>query len=69
MLPAGAAPPLVDKLNKAVNDALRALALAERFTALGAEPLGSTADAFSKTIIGEMSKWAKVIKSAGIRAE
>ena len=69
LLPAGAAPPLVDKLNKAVNDALRAPDLAERFAALGAEPLGSTADAFSKTIYGEISKWAKVIKSAGIRAE
>ncbi|MEQ1773724.1 MAG: tripartite tricarboxylate transporter substrate binding protein [Burkholderiales bacterium] len=69
LLPAGAASPLVEKLNKAVNDALRAPDLVERFAALGAEPVGSTASAFSKTIAEEISKWAKVIKSAGIRAE
>ncbi len=69
LLPASAPGPLVDKLNKATNDALRAPDLTERFAALGAEPVGSTAPAFSKTIAEEMTKWAKVIKSAGIRPE
>ena len=69
LLPAGAPGPLVDKLNRATNDALRAPDLTERFAALGAEPVGSTAPAFNKTIAEEISKWAKVIKSAGIRPE
>jgi tripartite-type tricarboxylate transporter receptor subunit TctC len=69
LLPASAADPLVAKLNKAVNDALRAPDLVERFAALGAEPVGSTAPAFSKIIAEEIGKWGRVIKSAGIRSE
>ena len=69
LLPAGASPALVATLNKATNDALRAPDLVERFAALGAEPVGSTAAALGKTIADEMVKWARVIKSAGIRGE
>jgi len=69
LLPAGAAKPLIDKLNKAVNDALRAPDLVERFAALGADPVGSTASGFGKTISEEITKWGRVIKSAGIRGE
>ncbi len=69
LLPAGAQPTLVAKLNKATNDALRAPDLVERFAALGAEPVGSTAAALGKTIADEMVKWGRVIKSAGIRGE
>jgi tripartite-type tricarboxylate transporter receptor subunit TctC len=52
-----------------VNDALRAPDLVERFAALGAEPVGSSPEAFSKMIAGEIVKWGRVIKSAGIRGE
>jgi tripartite-type tricarboxylate transporter receptor subunit TctC len=69
LLPAGASTPLTEKLNKAVNDALRAPDLVERFAALGAEPVGSSAAGFSKTITEEMLKWRKVIKAAGIKSE
>ena len=69
LLPAAASNTDVAKLNKAVNDALRAPDLVERFAALGAEPVGSSAEAFSKTISEEISKWGRVIKSAGIRGE
>ena len=69
LLPADAASPLVDKLNKAVNDALRSPELGERFAALGAEPVGGTATVFRKTIAEEIIKWGRVIRSAGIRAE
>ncbi len=69
LLPAGAADAVVGKLNKAVNDALRSPDLMERFAALGAEPVGSTAPAFSNIIAEEIQKWGRVIKSAGIRGE
>ena len=69
LLPAGAAPPLVAKLNKAVNDGLRAPDLVDRFAALGAEPVASTAQAFGQTIQEEITKWERVIKNAGIRGE
>lgn len=69
LLPVGAAPPLVSQLNKAVNDALRAPDLVDRFAALGAEPVGSTASAFGKTIAEEISKWGRVIKNAGVQGD
>lgn len=69
LLPAGAAPSLVATLNKAVNDGLRAPDLVDRFAALGAEPVGSTAHAFGQTIKEEITKWERVIKTAGLRAE
>jgi tripartite-type tricarboxylate transporter receptor subunit TctC len=69
LLPAAASPAVVAKLNQAVNDGLRAPDLVERFAALGAEPVGSTASAFGKTIAEEIIKWGRVIKSAGIRSE
>ena len=69
LLPAAASTSVVAKLNKAVNDALRAPDLVERFAALGADPVGSTASAFGKTIAEEIIKWGRVIKSAGIRGE
>jgi tripartite-type tricarboxylate transporter receptor subunit TctC len=69
LLPAGASMPLTEKLNKAVNNALRSPDLVERFAALGAEPVGSTAAAFHIYIAEEILKWDKVIKSAGIKGE
>ena len=69
LLPAGASSALVATLNKATNDALRTPDLMERFAALGAEPVGSTAEAFRKTITEGITKWGRVIKSAGIRGE
>jgi tripartite-type tricarboxylate transporter receptor subunit TctC len=69
LLPAAASPAVVAKLNQAVNDGLRAPDLVERFATLGAEPVGSTASAFGKTIAEEIIKWGRVIKSAGIRSE
>jgi tripartite-type tricarboxylate transporter receptor subunit TctC len=41
----------------------------ERFVALGAEPVGSTAEEFAQYIRTELPKWAKVIRSAGITAQ
>jgi len=69
LLPAGAPGVLVTKLNTATNTALRTPDLVERFAALGAEPVGSTAAGFTAMISQEIAKWGRVIKSAGIRGE
>ena len=41
----------------------------QRLIALGAEVVASTPEEFAAYIRGETSKWAKVIKAAGIKAE
>ena len=60
---------IVDKLNKEVNAALADPSMKARLADLGGTALaGSPAD-FTKLIAEETDKWAKVIKSAGIKAE
>jgi tripartite-type tricarboxylate transporter receptor subunit TctC len=69
LTPAGAHPVVVGRLNKAVNAVLVQPELIERFTALGADPVGSSPAEFRKYIGEEITKWGKVVKEAGIRAD
>ena len=50
---------------KALQDA----GVRERMLALGADPVGSTPDAFAQFFRSELAKWAKVVKSAGARVD
>jgi tripartite-type tricarboxylate transporter receptor subunit TctC len=60
---------IVDKLNKEVNAALADPNMKARLADLGGTALtGSPAD-FGKLIADETEKWAKVIKSTGIKPE
>ena len=42
---------------------------ARRFADLGAEPVGSTPDAFRTFLRNEIVKWEKVVKASGARAD
>jgi tripartite-type tricarboxylate transporter receptor subunit TctC len=60
---------IVEKLNKEINAALANPNMKKRLTDLGAAVFaGSPAD-FGKFIAGEIEKWGKVVKFAGIKAE
>ena len=60
---------IVDKLNKEINAGLADPKIKARLAELGGMVLaGSPAD-FSKLIADDTEKWAKVIKSAGIKPE
>jgi len=60
---------IVNKLNNEINAAFIDPGMRARLADLGGTPLsGSPAD-FGKLIADEAAKWAKVVKSAGIRAE
>ena len=60
---------IVENLNKEINAGLADPRIKVRLAELGGEPMPMSAGAFSKFIVDETEKWAKVIKSAGIKAE
>ena len=69
MGPAGMPKDIVAKLNKAVVFALQDAGVRERFLASGADPVGNTPEEFSALVRSEVTKWAKVVKAAGIKPE
>ena len=67
--PAGLPRPLLDKINAAVNRAIRAQAFVERFGSIGDEPAGGTPEEFAETIRSDSKKWADVVKRAAVKLE
>jgi len=64
--PAGTPPEIVQKIQREAARYVRSPELAERLTAIGAEPVGSTPDEFASFIKSEAEKWSRVIRAAGI---
>jgi tripartite-type tricarboxylate transporter receptor subunit TctC len=60
---------IVNKLNDAMNAALADPKSKARLVDLGVEPMPLTSAGFAKFISDETDKWAKVIRSANIKAE
>ena len=60
---------IVGRLHDEVARILRTPAMAERFAALGAEPVGDTPAAFGAFLRSETARWGAIIKEKGIRAE
>jgi len=69
LAPAATPAPLIARLNTEVHKALTAPDLKERLVGGGIEPLLSTPQEFASFIHAETVRYARVIKSAGIRAE
>ena len=66
--PAGMAPEVVAKFNRAVNQVLADVAIKERIAALGYDVAGGPPEAYTKLLNTEIEKWRQVIKTAGIKA-
>jgi tripartite-type tricarboxylate transporter receptor subunit TctC len=67
--PKGIPPEIVAKLNTAVNAVLAKPALKERFHQLGGDVMPMSPAAFGKFVADDTVKWAKVVKSAGLKVE
>src|SRR5258708_13895127 len=67
--PKGIPPEIVGKLNAAVNAVLANPKLKERFHELGGEVMPMSPAEFGKLVADETAKWAKVVKSAGLKVE
>ena len=60
---------IIDKLNKEINAGLADPKIVARIAELGGAVLGGSPTAFGKIVSDDIEKWAKVIRSAGIKAD
>jgi tripartite-type tricarboxylate transporter receptor subunit TctC len=67
--PKNTAPEIVEKLNSVVNAGLADPKIKERLADLGGDPMPMSPPQFGQLIADETGKWAKVIKTAGIKPE
>jgi tripartite-type tricarboxylate transporter receptor subunit TctC len=65
--PKHTSPAVIEKLNKEINAALADPRIRSKLADVGNVPLTMTSAAFGSLIGDETEKWAKVIKSAGIK--
>ena len=69
LVPAGTPQPAVTRLSTEIARILATPELRERFSKLGIEPVGSTPAEAARFLDEEIAKWAKVIKTANIKAD
>jgi tripartite-type tricarboxylate transporter receptor subunit TctC len=64
---AGTPPPVIARLNGAVEKALQSDKVREAFAKLGVEPGGGSPESFGMLERSEIARWTKVIKDADIK--
>ena len=67
--PAGIPRAVLQRLNAAVNEAVRSTAFKERFGVIGDEPAGGTAEEFADTIRRDSARWGEVVKRSGAKID
>ena len=67
--PKGTPVGVINTLNQAIGAAVSDPTIKARLIGLGIEPVAMTPTAFGTFIAGEVAKWAKVVKFAGIKPE
>jgi tripartite-type tricarboxylate transporter receptor subunit TctC len=67
--PAGLPQPIVEKLNAAVNRAIRSEGFKTRFSAIGDEPAGGTPQDLADTIARDSAKWKSVVERSGAKLD
>lgn len=66
LAPAGTPKPVIDKLYKALAEAMKDPTVQQRFTEQGAEPVAPGPNELQKFIVSETAKWRHIIQTAGI---
>lgn len=67
--PSGTPKPIVDKLNAAINRAIKSPGFKAHFALIGDEPAGGTPEEFAALIARDSAKWAEVVKRSGARID
>jgi tripartite-type tricarboxylate transporter receptor subunit TctC len=67
--PKGIPKPIVDKLNAAANEVMKAKEMEEKLAGEGVTPAGGSSEDFGKLIKSDIARWAKVVKQANVKIE
>lgn len=68
-MPVGTPKDVIATMNRALTEAMQNTEVKARFFVLGAEPIGSTPEAFAAVLAAESAKWAQIIRERNIRAD
>ena len=69
LAPAGTPREIVMRLSQETQKAINESDIKTRFSDIGIEPVGGTPEQASQFLAAEIAKWAKVITTAGVKAE
>lgn len=69
LAPAGTPRPIIDKLNAAINVALKSPEVAEKLSGEGGSVLGGSPDKFATYLKSEVAAWAVVVKESGAKID
>ena len=69
MAPGGTPRPIIDRLAKETAKAINESEIKTRFNDIGIIPVGNSPEEAGKFLQDEIAKWAKVINTAGVKAE
>jgi tripartite-type tricarboxylate transporter receptor subunit TctC len=67
--PAKTPQPVVEKLQRELQAALRTPFVRERYATLGIEPVGNAPREFLEQVRADLLRWAEVVKSANVKVE
>lgn len=65
LVPAGTPRPIIDRLNREMNAALKSPDARQKLVDAGLDPVGGTPEEFARLIRSESDKWAPIIKRTG----
>jgi len=67
--PAGTPAPIIARLNAESDKALRMADVREKIAQAGSDPIGGTPDDLAKFLAGDIAKWVRVTRDAGIKPQ
>jgi len=69
LAPANTPRPIIDKLNKAIREALKSPDMEKLLTEQGIEPAGNSPEEFAQAMHADIEKWKRVTREAGIQPQ
>ncbi|KGH21300.1 Bug family tripartite tricarboxylate transporter substrate binding protein [Comamonas thiooxydans] len=67
--PAGTPPEVIEKVNRAINLALKDPSVLDRLAKQGVSPLGGSAQQYAEQIRSELDNWRKVVAATGAKID